>query len=211
MKKLTILSAAARAAAMLVLTLVALGCISSLQAQSTQGPFGLARGMTPDAVIAKVGRASVKAFKGDLLQLSTAPAPHPSFDEYSLVFSPNNGLLKIIASSKYIQTNGFGEEIKDLFSTIKAAITKTYGMPQAFDFLRTGSIWDEPRDWMAGLLKKERTLVAYWGGALPYGLQDISLEAAALSTEKGYLLLSYEFMGWGDYVDSKKAKSDDVF
>jgi hypothetical protein len=39
----------------------------------------------------------------------------------------------------------------------------------------------------------------------------ISLEAVALSQEKGYLSLSYEFEGFEQYEDKKKEKQDTVF
>jgi hypothetical protein len=37
------------------------------------------------------------------------------------------------------------------------------------------------------------------------------IKAKALSTEKGYLVLSYEFEGWDEYLDAKQKKADSVF
>ena len=59
---------------------------------------------------------------------------------------------------------------------------------------------------MMGLLKKERTISALWEGALKNNLNDIVLEALASSQTKGYLELTYEFVGWGAYLDSKKGR-----
>jgi hypothetical protein len=63
---------------------------------------------------------------------------------------------------KDIVTNGYGEEIQTAFREICDALSATYGTPQIADFLKTGSIWSEPREWTMGLLKKERELFALW-------------------------------------------------
>ena len=65
---------------------------------------------------------------------------------------------------------------------------------------------------MIGLLKKERTLDAFWQFKDNENhITGIGLEANALSTEKGFLDIFYEFDGWSAYVASKKAKSNKVF
>jgi hypothetical protein len=79
------------------------------------------------------------------------------------------------------------------------------------DFLRAGSIWKEPEDWMMGLLKDERTLVAVWEKALPNRIHDVVLKAGALSREKGFHKLTYEFDGWNEYVDALRKKAGTVF
>lgn len=179
----------------------------------TQGPFGLQCGMTKAQVMQIVGREAVKENKGDSLILATAPKPHSAFEEYVLIFSPDKGLLKIAAVGKDISTNGFGSEVHDAFTEIRDILSRTYGAGETHDFLESGSIWNEDRDWMMGLLKKERVLSAYWGVAskLPNHITAMALTAIALSTEKGYLRLAYEFEGWDAYVDSKRAKEGEVF
>jgi hypothetical protein len=168
--------------------------------------------MTQEQVIQIVGKAAVKEAKGDVLRLSAVPKPHRAFDEYSLVFSDNDGLLKIVAYGKDIRTNGFGEAVHDSFVEIRDAISKTYGEPHYnFDRLKEGSIWKDPQYWMIGLLKKERDLGSDWGTDLPNRIHGIVLEARALSDEKGYLVLTYEFDGWDEYVDAKHKKADSVF
>jgi hypothetical protein len=129
------------------------------------------------------------------------------------MISPERGLVKLLATGKTIQTNRYGTELKDSFTEIRDTIAKTYGPPQhAFDFLTSGSIWDEPRDWMMGVVKKERTLASYWDQApLPNHITLIGVEAVALSMERGYLSLIYEFEGFTEYARSKKAKAGSVF
>jgi hypothetical protein len=176
------------------------------------GPFGLRRGMTQEQVIQVVGKGAVKEAKDDTLELLTVPKPHPAFEFYQLIFSPTGGLLKIIAYGNDITTNGFGERVHDSFIEIRDAISEVYGQPEGtLDFLKAGSIWNEPEYWMMGLLKEERTLATNWQKALPNRIYGIVLDAKALSTEKGFLHLVYEFDGWNEYVDAKKAKAGTVF
>ena len=189
-------------AAPLLRTLVPIVMAPALQVGlgqgSIQGPFGLQYGMTKAQAIQIVGGQAVKENKGDSLILTTAPRPHPAFEEYLLIFSPENGLLKIAAFGRDISTNGFGSEVRDAFAEIRDALDKTYGAGEIHNFLESGSIWNEDRDWMAGLLKKERVLTAYWDvalkGAVPSKLPNhitaMALTANALSTDKGYLRLA---------------------
>jgi hypothetical protein len=199
---------------MKTLSLIAFGALATaVFAQETGGPFGLRRGMTQDQVTQIVGKGAVKDTKGDTLRLLTVPKPHPAFEFYSLIFSPTDGLLKIIAYGNDIRTNGFGEAVRSSFTEIRNALSQTYQKPDVdLDFVRAGSIWKEPEDWMMALLKEERDLASAWEKRpLPNHINDIVLEAKALSQEKGYILLTYEFDGWAAYVDSVKKKAGTVF
>ncbi len=169
--------------------------------------------MTKEQVVQLVGNQAVQDFKEDVLTLTTAPKPYAAFEAYSLVISPDKGVLKIVAVGKTIGTNGFGSELHDAFNEIRGAVTTTYGKPETYDYLKSGSIWGEPQEWMMGLLKKERTLVAYWTvkDTKPNHITYIALEAAALSTEAGWLRLGYEFEGFSEYLGAKKAKAQKVF
>ena len=104
----------------------------------------------------------------------------------------------MIALSKDIETNVYGETLRAKFNGLKDALSKKYGSPtNFFDFLGEGSIWSEPRDWMAGLAKKERTLSAYWKAE---GDVAVSLEAFASSEEGGFLMIQYQYPNFADWV-----------
>jgi hypothetical protein len=173
------------------------------------GPFGFWYGMTKEQAIALTGKDSIKGVKDDSIEFTKAPKSHPAFESYTLIFSPTQGLLKIIAYGNDISTTVFGSEVRSKFEDMKEALTATYGRPQVIDHLPSGSIWKEPEDWMMGLLKKERTLAADWTTD-KYNLMGIVLEAKALSREKAFLILVYEFQGWNQYVDAKAAKANTV-
>jgi len=179
---------------------------------SAAGPFGFERGMTKEQIIALVGNYAVKQTNDDALLLTRAPKPHPDFDQYMVTISPERGLLKISAIGITIQTNRYGTVLKAAFDEVRTAVASTYGPPSKdFNFLRSGSIWNEPEDWMMGLVKEERVLASYWDKELPNHIVGIVLEANTLSTEKGYLVLRYEFAGFSEYAGAKKAKAGKVF
>jgi hypothetical protein len=77
------------------------------------------------------------------------------------------------------------------------------------DRLKTGSIWHEPNEWTMAMLKNERDLAAFWKWSNGEG--GIALEANVIAQDGAYLGLTYEFTGWNKYVDSMKAKQNDVF
>jgi hypothetical protein len=202
---------------LLAVTLAVLSSVtlSAQVADTSIEPFGLRRGMTEKAVIELVGLNSVlpnkTAAASDLLRLGKVPQPHPAFEEYRLYFSPSDGLLKIHAIGLTVSTNSFGEELQNAFANICGALKAKYGAPKGgiYDHLKSGSIWNEPQDWMMGLLKNERDLFAIWNWSNGDG--GITLSVNPLSRESGYLTLDYEFSGWEKFVNSREAKQNEVF
>lgn len=85
--------------------------VAPVVAHLGSGPFGLHRGMTQEQVIQIVGKGAISEAKGDTLRLLRVPKSHPAFGLYSLIFSPKDGLLKIVAYGNDIRTNAFGEAI----------------------------------------------------------------------------------------------------
>jgi len=177
--------------------------------------------MTPEQVIALLGRNVIKDHKTDalggmIMHVTTVPKPHSKMEFYGLVFSRESGLLKIIAYSKDIRTASDGAEVRDSYVEIRNALVAGYGTPaDEFDFVKSGSLWDKPEDFVMGLLKKERTLEAYWETKEAKPLKDdlslVSVEAQAVNSETGYLIITYEFSGWGFYVSRLKSKENAVF
>ena len=78
--------------------------------QEKSGPFGFEAGMTKEQIIEIVGSAAIKETTGDTTIFSNAPKADPIFESYALRISPEHGLLKIVALSKNISTNGLGTE-----------------------------------------------------------------------------------------------------
>lgn len=179
------------------------------------GPFGFDPGMTKQQIIDELGQNAIKEAKGDVLTLDNAPRPYAGFEEYVLVIDPKRGLVKLDAVGVDISTSIYGDELKNAFNSMEESIESGYGESKRYDFLRAGSIWDERKDYMMGLLKKERTLESFWPNndaiKLKGQVKNIDLEAKALSQEKGYLVLSYEFVGYHEYHEQQKNKESQVF
>ena len=80
---------------------------------------------------------------------------------------------------------------------MKEKLSKKYGESESFSFLMEGSIWNEPQDWMQGLLNEDRTLAARWKASsqkqLPNQLSCVFLVAEAADTSSGYVAVEYEF------------------
>ena len=174
-------------------------------------PFGFKMGMTRDQVIATVGAKAVIKDEGDALTLSTAPKPYADLYAYMVLLSAKSGLAKVTASSKPMQVNSFGTELQEKFRTYEEAVRGKYGKPtNTFDFLKAGGIWDQPQEWMMGLLKNERTLTDVWDVKQPADCL-IGLEAQALSPDVGFVALSYEFPNFSSWRQEHDQKANAVF
>jgi hypothetical protein len=197
---------------------LAAGC---LFAQQVNGPFGLHRGMTKAEVISIIGRDAVtkdlpNPLGGSLITVNTAPKPFREFEIYQLYFSRADGLLKIVALGRDIDTSEDGSEVRDQYASLRTQLTSIYGAPKDIDFVKESSneLMSKPENFMLGLLDKERELSCFWSSSDATKLKDningVVLEARSLRLNVGYLELSYEFTGWENYVDQIKAAEGSV-
>ena len=152
------------------------------------------------------------ANRSDTLALTTAPKPHPDFEEYVLIFSPTGGLLKVLAVGKNIDTDDYGIEIQNDFQRIVSAIEAKYGPPKDVFDTHAGELFTESSQWMMALLEKQRKLEAFWFPNPPVNnVTSIDVEAKAVNSKEGYINVGFEFEGWNEYLDSKRAKQDTSF
>jgi hypothetical protein len=147
--------------------------------------------------------------------LRTVPKPHEAFREYLLLFSDSDGLLKVLAFSGNIDTARDGTELRGHYDSLKDQLDASYGFPTTdVDRLKGGSLWNEPQDFMMGLLKHDRTLECFWLASDKVAIKDsiaaIQLSAGALDDSTGFVTLGYEFSGWDAYADRLKAKEGSV-
>jgi hypothetical protein len=175
------------------------------------GPLGLDKGMRLDDLNRQGSFAPARAqFQ---YTSKTLVNGHPDFEAYSVLVTPEHGLCKVKAIGKDIESSSFGSELESKFKELMAALTRKYGAPgSTYDFLRSGSIWKDSRDWMMAMLKKERTLAAFWtppnNSSLPDSLESIKIEATALSPSKGFISIDYEFNNISECLESVKAKKN---
>jgi hypothetical protein len=178
------------------------------------GPFGFVRGMTKEQIIEKVGKENVTKIEQDALGgctmlLQTAPKPYSAFSGYAVDVSATEGLLNVMAIGGDIDTSEDGTELKRDYRSVQDQLQSTYGFPTTEDdSVKTGSLWQEPRDFMIGMIKKDRHLKTVWGSIgqpANSSVQLIVLSANAKNTSTGYITLSYSFVGWIEYYDKLKA------
>ena len=169
------------------------------------GPFGLEKGQTAKSFGEKIKQTekSVVSFS-----LSEPPKPHPFFTDYRIQISSKSGLAEVKAFSDAIASNSFGNQLRSAYEVLESALTKKYGNPKKVDFLQSGSIWNEPNEWMMALAKDERYLGCYWKATpdnqLPDGLSYIELSAYATSREKGLINVMYRFTNFGDIKEEEE-------
>jgi hypothetical protein len=178
-------------------------------------PFGFATGMTKQQVIAKLGKAAVMTDSGVAVTFNTAPNPHPDFEVYACSFSPEKGLLKVVAISRDIRTSDDGSELQSKFHSVRDALADKYGKPEKdFDFCKANDVECRSEYYMMELKEQNRYLSSYWqaaSGKLPLNIHTIAVEANALGINKGYISVGYEFAGWEEFADELKHKRDSSF
>lgn len=156
------------------------------------GPFGLTMGVPKEELALKPNEDMSISYIFD-----SVPVPSPYFETYAGSVGEQAGLCNIRAITGVIDTNRFGHSLRSQFDKIKEALRKRYGEPKLYDFIIPGSLWDEPQDFMMGMLRDDRKLAAFWShDNTPLGsdLQEIMLEGRALSTTSGALILQYDFL-----------------
>jgi hypothetical protein len=177
-----------------------------LHTAALAGPFGLEMGMSLKDLQA------FTTLRPDGLHrfvTKTLPNGHPELADYGLTVTPLHGLCKISASTEVISTGADGVELQSAFDRLHSALTKRYGTSKRHDRLRSDSALSRPDDWMMALLKKDRTLVAYWTGQdirLPNSISVVMLETVAAGTSFGYIYLAYEFKNSSECLDWIQAR-----
>ena len=174
-------------------------------------PFGFDIGIHP----AKYGFCSSAEDK-NVYVCTTAPKPHSKFEMYGLFYSEGIELCRVSAVGNTIENDSYGDKARSIADNIVKQIAKKYG-PEThkFDFLRAGSIWNEPSDWMMGILRDERSYVYVWlkeDGYKPVGSDEsILLEIEGLSSRSGYIRVAFELSSMPRCVRATNDAESDAF
>lgn len=174
------------------------------------GPFGFAMGMTAQEVKAAVGSRPLHE-EGTFMVFSGAPKPHSQLSNYMVLVSPQLGLCKVVGMSE-VASNRFGHQIDEQVQLFVKALTGKYGEPTwSRDKVFDGSIWNDPEDYMMGLLEKDRVVSYIWESdkrELPGDIRAIAVTAEGLSTDKANVTVGYEFTNMAKCVEESKQESD---
>ena len=170
-----------------------------------EAPFGLKVGMT--LAEAKKINGNAELLDKNSYSFKKVPIPYKGFDDYLMVITPKSGLCKVIGFGKPITTSAYGDGVKSEFATLKESLIKKYGKPEGdYDFLRAGSIWKSPSEWMMSLYRGERILTAGWEPNEENGVKNIMLKARATGRSTGMVTLSYELSN----IDACQSEKEDV-
>lgn len=176
------------------------------------GPFGIEMGWSYDQLVASgvqiVGDPRVN---NNVTTYEVAPVKtHPSFDYYLVRIDEKEGVYSIEAYGS-IPTSEYGTQAKEAYENMKKQLGKSYGKPDEVEYLKSKSLWDEPRYWMMGLVKQDRTCASFWTFKNRKDqLSIIALELTAKYTDTGRLELAYQSDKTEEILERVKASQASV-
>lgn len=156
------------------------------------GPFGLEKGDT----LQTIGGSPLQLAPGKY-KITAVPKPHSAFEYYVLQIGPQSGLCWIKAIGKSINTSVYGTQLRVAYEDLQSRLKENYGSSKSSDFLFSGSIWRDPKDWTMSLVKKERILASTWdrksNASLPSDIASVAVYVTALRSDTGYVAVEYTF------------------
>ena len=136
---------------------------------------------------------------------------HSLFDDLIVYWLPTTGVCKVEGIHNVSRPDAYGDAHREAHDRFSGYVESKYGRPSdAFNFLREGSPWEKPRDWLDGLRANERTLVNYWiakdGASLPVALNSISVEA-----NEHAIVVRYEFENYTAALEAARSSIVEQF
>jgi hypothetical protein len=182
----------------LALLAVLVLAVQSPENPDMPSPFGLQMGMTR-AQLGEV-KQEVSRYK---YQLASVSKPHHDLQTYVVTVTPKAGLCFIRALSPPVSTKSDGTELRSKFEDMMAQMESVYGKPFVVDSLQPDSKRTQPKDWMAGLLEKDRVLQARWSTVddklpLKPTITKIYVGTMALSSTSGHVIVEFYFTNYDD-------------
>lgn len=123
------------------------------------------------------------------------PSLHPSFDTYIVQSTPKIGIFWIKVVSPFIENDAYGNEVRGLKDQVHAQLSKKYGSGDQQDFLKVGSIWNEPREWTQAVCINERFYYSIWQRPkcveIPEDMHTIFLGTSAKDKDSPNIFIEY--------------------
>ncbi len=160
---------------------------------ATAGPFGLSQGMSQQE-LAK--RFPIQEAGGTgLFKAISIPGGHPDLEDYLFVVGEKRGLCRILATTKTDRADSYGDIVRHSFAKWEEDLTARYGAGERYELLKSGSLWNTPRDWMMALYRNERFLEKHWSAAsvVDPELQSVTLTAMAPTSGTFFITIRYDF------------------
>lgn len=183
--------------AMIVLSFV-------ITATASAQAFGIAGG-TPESNLRILERT-----RGNSVVIEP-PVKHPAFETYMALSSQETGVCRVTGLGRTISNDAYGQRVQSEFADISTQLNSRYGKSKKFDYLQSGSIWNEPREWSMAVSKNQRELSRFWDreehSTLPPGLNAVTLTTKALDSDRTYVTLVYEFTNITRCLAARSANS----
>ena len=176
------------------------------------GIFGLKKGMSVSE-IRTLGFGDVEQGSKNDSFIVDRPKMPSGADWGGFFVSPSEGLLKVYFIWE-VKTNRYGDDLREKYEELRNILKKKYGRGEEYDFLRSDSIWYESGDYMKGLADGERFLNWYctrFRAFNKWQLNCVSVTTEAESERIATVEVSYEFKGWGEYLEAQKANEASQF
>ena len=127
----------------------------------------------------------------------SVPLPNREFESYVAYATPETGICKVSGIGRDHENDDYGSEVRSSYASLRSALTAKYGASKSFDFIKSGALWDEPREFVWSIYKDERSVASYWdrdeGSAIPSDIEIIGLQIKSVSSRATYISLAYEF------------------
>lgn len=188
------------------LTVITSTALAYFATQAIAGPFGLEMGMKASDF------PGAKSLGKGTYELKSVPKPHSAFDRYAVRISPTTGVCWIKGLGADLETSVYGVELRIAFEGLRNKLEQAYGPYKLTDRLLPGSIWNEPKDFMMSMAKRERVLLAQWdranGSKLPEDIDHIGLIATADNSTTGNVMLEYSMANKASCTQELAAAED---
>lgn len=137
------------------------------------------------------------------------------FSALTVYGTENTGACRLQLIKTLENADAYGDDVRSAMTNIKDTLESKYDNASSeYDYLRHGSIWDEPKDWLTGLRLKERTYSFYWldlDSTNFAGVKNISLVAQSPGGRTAFVILIYDFANSDDCMSESKAKQTEQF
>ena len=135
------------------------------------------------------------------------PKPISTFEEYWVAIDDSKKITKVSSFSQTYKNDEYCSESQSKFSSLENSLIKKYGEPaNKFDFLKSGALWKDDRDYRMSLVKNERHHAIFW----EYGEYAVSIEEQA-DIYGCYIVLRYEHKELHKKnISNKKQKEEEL-
>ena len=126
--------------------------------------------------------------EGDDFGVSYATVTHPAFDKLSVYWTAHQGVCQLSGFDFISNPDDYGRAHRTKFDHFRDLVARKHGEPSVyFDILLPSSTWKEPTQWLMGLQKGHRQMVALWVKGARYEEASQRLKSIQAHTTEGRL------------------------